>query len=122
MHIEEIVFAVPIVVGLIGVGLAIFERGYKRYLDAKQEDPTLTFDHSYMINILISSGGMAAVIGGVIPALTEQIGDITTPITVISVLGNFGLGYLLTYRVLDGLNNATEQKIKLAEATTTSKK
>ena len=121
MHIEEIVLAVPIFLGLVGVGLAVAERGYKRYLDAKKEDPTLTFDSSYLINILISSGGMAAIIAGVIPTLTEQLGEVTTPITVVSVIGNFALGYLATYRILDGLNNITEQKVKLPEATTSKK-
>lgn len=115
MHIDEIILAVPIVLGLVGVGLAVAERGYKRYLDAKRENPALTFDSSYLINILISSGGMSAIIAGVIPTLTEQLGEVTTPITVISVIGNFALGYLATYRILDGLNNVTEQKIQQEE-------
>jgi hypothetical protein len=113
MHIDEIIIAIPIIVGLVGVSLAILERGYKRFLDARKEDPTLKWDSSYLINILVSSGGSAAIIAGVIPALTEQLGDVTAPITVISVIGNFALGYLLTYRVLDGLNNATERKTEL---------
>lgn len=114
MHLDPIIYSVPIIVGLIGTGIAIFERGYKRYLDARKEDPTLKFDWSYLVNILISSGGMAAIIGGVIPALTEQLGEPSSVITLISIIGNFSLGYLLTYRILDGLNNVTEQKIKVA--------
>jgi len=119
MHLEPIIYSIPIIVGLIGVGIAIFERGYKRFLDAKKEDPSLTFDWSYLVNILISSGGMAAIIGGVIPALTEQLGEPSNAITLISIMGNFGLGYLLTYRILDGLNNSTEQKIQMASKNVT---
>lgn len=114
MHLDPIIYSIPIIVGLVGTGIAIFERGYKRFLDARKEDPSLVFDHSYLINILISSGGMAAIIGGVIPALTEQLGEPSSTITMISIIGNFSLGYLLTYRILDGLNNATEQKTQLA--------
>lgn len=114
MHLEPIIYSVPIIVGLVGVGIAVFERGYKRFLDARKEDPSLKFDSSYIVNILISSGGMAAIIGGVIPALTEQLGEPSTTITLISIIGNFALGYLATYRILDGLNNATEQKTQLA--------
>lgn len=115
MHLEPIIYSIPIIVGLVGVGIAVFERGYKRYLDARKEDPSLKFDSSYIVNILISSGGMAAIIGGVIPALTEQLGEPSTAITFISIIGNFALGYLATYRILDGLNNATEQKTQMAK-------
>lgn len=114
MHIDELIIAVPLLIGFVGVGLALFERGYKRFLDARKEDPSLKWDNSYLINILISAGGMSAIIGGVIPALIEQIPDVNTPITIISLIGNFGTGYLLTYRILDGLNNMTEQKIEIA--------
>lgn len=116
MHIDQVMVAVPLVVGLIGVGLAVFERGYKRFLDAKKEDPSLTWDNSYLINILISAGGMAAIIAGVIPALVEMVPETSTPLTLVSLIGNFLGGYLGTYRILDGLNNTTEQKVKLAAA------
>lgn len=123
MHIDELIIAIPLIVGLIGVSLAVFERGYKRFLDAKKEDPSLVWDNSYLVNILISAGGMAAIIAGVIPALVEMVPDPTTPLTLVSLIGNFLGGYLGTYRILDGLNNTTEQKIKLAAAaaTTTTK-
>lgn len=115
MHIDELIIAIPLIVGLVGVSLAVLERGYKRFLDAKKEDPTLTWDNSYLVNILISAGGMSAIIAGVIPALVEMIPEISTPVTLVSLIGNFLGGYLGTYRILDGLNNATEQKIHAAQ-------
>jgi hypothetical protein len=115
MHIDQVIVAIPLFVGLVGVGLAVFERGYKRFLDARKEDPTLKWDNSYMINILISAGGMSAIIAGVIPVLMEMIPDVVTAITVVSLVGNFFGGYLGTYRILDGLNNSTEQKTQLAK-------
>lgn len=114
MHVDELIIAIPLVVGLVGISLAVGERGYKRFLDAKKEDPSLVWDNSYLINILISAGGMSAIIAGVVPTLIEMIPDISTPMTIASLIGNFLGGYLGTYRILDGLNNSTEQKIHMA--------
>lgn len=113
--------SVPLVIGLVGVAFAILERGYKLYLEAKKADPTLKFGGAYMLNLLISTGVGTALVTTVIPTLVNQLQgqtDMVLPVTVGSLLLNFILGYTVTYRILDALNNSTDKKLALAETTT----
>lgn len=103
-------------IAIIGVIIAVVERGLKRYYDEKAENPTIKFSSSYIINILISGGGMSAIIIGVLPVVAENFQNPEQPIaiTVFSVMSAFGFGYLTTFRILDGLNNRTEEKVEVA--------
>jgi hypothetical protein len=110
---------IPLVVGLIGVAFAVLERGYKTYLEAKKSNPTLKFDAAYMLNLLISTGVGTALVATVIPTLiTELTGQTTAlPITIGGLILNFILGYTVTYRILDALNNSTDKKMEIAAST-----
>ena len=108
-------FELPIIVGLIAVGAAILERGYKTFLEKRKEDPELKFDGAYLLNILVSTGTSVTIVTGVLPAvITELTGQSTVPVTIGSILLNFVLGYAVTYRILDALNNSTSNKIAIA--------
>jgi len=104
---------VPVIAGLMGLSLALLERGYKRFLDEKAERPDLKFGLSYLINMLVAGGG-SAVLVGVLPALLTQLGDMPTEFSIVILGQQFLLGYLTAYRALDGLNNRTDDKIELA--------
>jgi len=113
---------IPLVIGLIGVAFAILERGYKTFLEAKKTDPAIKFDAAYMLNLLISTGVGTALVTAVIPTLVTQISGQTTseiPVTVGAILLNFILGYSVTYRILDALNNSTDKKLTIASTSTT---
>jgi hypothetical protein len=120
---EQLVIAIPILVGLAAVGLAMLERGYKRYLEEKKiaeaEGKTLTFDMAYIVNMVVSTGVSSAIIS-VIPVLVEQIGK-PTEITFVSLLLNAILGYTTAYTVLDKMNQKTDSKIETAKAIKESK-
>ena len=109
---------IPLIIGLIGVGFAILERGYKTYLEQKKLEKDLKFGAPYMLNLLISTGVGTALVTAVIPTLITQIQGQTEaelPVTVGALLLNFILGYTVTYRILDALNNSTDKKMELAE-------
>lgn len=109
-----------LVVGLIGVAIAILERGYKKYQDQKATDPDLKFNFSYLINMLVSSGIGSVLATTIIPTLISQLPDSTIEqaVTPLFIIINFLLGYATTFRVLDGMNNSTAKKIELSQATT----
>lgn len=104
---------IPVIVGLIGLSLALLERGYKRFLDEKKEQPDLKFGLAYLVNMLVAGGG-SAVLVGIIPALLTQLGDMPTTISIVVLGQQFLLGYLTAYRALDGLNKRTDDKVELA--------
>lgn len=108
--------SIPIIVGLIAVGVALLERGYKRYLEEKKiqeaEGKTISFDLAYMVNMLVTAGGSAAIVA-VIPVVIEEIGA-PTQITMVSLILNAILGYTTAYRILDGMNNSTDIKRETA--------
>lgn len=114
---------IPLIIGLVGVAFAVLERGYKTFLEQKKADPTIKFGGAYMLNLLISTGVGTALVTGVIPTLVNQLtgqaGE-ELPITVGAILLNFILGYTVTYRILDALNNSTDKKLEIAEAATTT--
>ena len=109
---------IPLIIGLVGVAIAVLERGYKRYLEQKKTEPTIKFGAPYMLNLLISTGVGTALVTAVIPTLVENIGQtVEIPVTVGALLLNFILGYTVTYRILDALNTSTDKKMEIAEAT-----
>lgn len=107
-------YEIPVIVGLIGLSLALLERGYKRYLDEKKEQPELSFGLSYLVNMIVAGGG-SAVLVGIIPALLTQLGEQPTVISIVVLGQQFLLGYLTAYRALDGLNKRTDDKVELAK-------
>lgn len=108
--------SIPIIVGLVAVVAAVLERAYKTFLEKRVEDPKLQFSPAYLLNALISSGIGVAVVTAVIPALiTELTGSQTLPVTLASIIVNFTLGYAITYRFLDGLNNSTSKQLEVQE-------
>lgn len=109
---------VPIIIGLVAVAVAILERGYKTYLEKRQVDPKLQFNGAYLLNILITGGAMVTIITVVIPTVLTELGaQPNTELTLGAALLNFVLGYAITYRVLDGLNDKTKTVIEAKEAT-----
>ena len=109
---------VALIVGLIGVGVAILERGYKKYLEAHAIDPTIKFNGTYQLNLFVSTGIGTTLVSVIVPALITALGQQSNPYTGIGgAVINFFLGYGITYRILDGLNTSTDKKMELAEAT-----
>ena len=108
--------SLPIIIGLIGVGIAVAHRTYKAFIDKQKADPSIKFDTAYLVNAFIGSGVFITIITGVIPAIVNEVVPFTNGIiTVTLVIANFSIGYFGTYRILDGLNNTTSAKIELAE-------
>jgi hypothetical protein len=114
---------IPLIVGLLGVAVAVLERGYKRFLEEKKLDPTIKFGGTYMLNLLVSTGVGTALVVAVIPALITSLQtgqEVSEGVVVVvgfaSVILNFILGYTTTYRILDALNTSTERKLELARA------
>jgi hypothetical protein len=114
MVFESIFVTIPLIIAFVGIGFAIVERGYKSFLEKKEIDPKLQFNPAYLLNIIITTGAMVAIVTGVLPAVISEISaspDI--PLTLGAVVLNFVLGYSLTYRILDALNNSTEKRLEV---------
>ena len=109
------ILAIPLLVGLVAIGLAIYERAFKTYLEKKAVDPELKFNTSYLLNMLVTTGTSIAIITGIIPALIAEL-DPSQPVTIASIILNFVLGYTITYRTLDALNKSTEKAIVVEQA------
>ena len=113
--------AIPLIVGLVGVGVAILERGYKRYLEEKKLNPNIKFDGTYMLNLLVSTGIGTVIVTTIVPALIAALSKTPVDETIVQFAGlsaiilNFVLGYTLTYRILDALNTSTEKKLATKE-------
>lgn len=105
----------PIIIGLVGIGIAVAHRTYKSFLDAQRENPDIKFDMAYLVNAFIGSGVFITIITGVIPVVVDEVVPFPNGIVTIAlVIANFSIGYFGTYRVLDGLNKTTDTKIELA--------
>lgn len=105
----------PIIIGLVGIGIAVAHRTYKSFLDKQKEDPSIKFDVAYLVNAFIASGTFITIITGVIPVVVGEVVPFENGIVTIAlVIANFSIGYFGTYRVLDGLNNTTSTKIEIA--------
>lgn len=111
---EVITTAVPIIVGLIFVALAVLERGYKQYLEAKKTDATLKFGGAYMLNLLVSTGVTSVIIITIIPALLSGLTSVPTELTLSAVILQAILGYTVAWTTLDKLNTGTEKKEEIA--------
>ena len=115
--------AIPLITGLVGVGAAILERGYKRYLEEKKLNPELKFSAVYMLNLLVSTGAGTVIVTTIIPALiaalqnTSENQQLNQYVGLAAIFINLALGYALTYRFLDGLNNSTDKKLATAKTT-----
>lgn len=108
--------SLPIIIGLIGVGIAVAHRAWKTFEDKKKENPDLKFDVAYLTNALIASGTFVTIITGVIPVVVDEVVPFPSGLVTIGlVIANFSIGYFGTYRVLDGLNNTTSTKIEIAQ-------
>ena len=117
---ELISASLPIIVGLIFVAIAVLERGYKTFLDAKKVDPTIKFGSAYLLNLLVTTGASSAIVIAVIPALLTGLGTVPAEITLSAIILQAILGYETAYRILDGLNTSTEKKETIAELTKAS--
>lgn len=110
------IIQIPIIIGLVGVGIAILQRAYKSFLDKKAVEPNLKFDGAYMLNALISTGAGVSIVTAVIPSVINELtGSESIPITLGSIFLNFVSGYALTYTILDTLNNSTSKTIAIEQ-------
>jgi hypothetical protein len=109
--------AVPLIVGLFFVGVAIFQRAVKTYFEKKKVDTTLKFDHTYLLNLWVSTGASTAIISIVTAIMTLIPEQNVITITLYGIISNALLGYTTAYTILDQLNTGTEIKIQLQEAT-----
>ena len=110
---EVITTAIPIIVGLIFVALAVLERGYKQFLEARKADSTLKFSGAYLLNLLVSGGVTSVIIITIIPALLS--GTTQTELTLSAIILQAVLGYTIAWTTLDKLNSGTEKKAEIAE-------
>lgn len=105
----------PIIIGLVGIAAAVGERTIKTFFEKKQADPKLQFNITYLINALIGTGIAFTIITAIPTILAEITSQPSTAITIIAIIGNFIIGYLGTYRIIDGMNKSTAAKIELEE-------
>lgn len=108
---------IPIVVGLLFVAIAVIERGYKQFLEAKKLDPTITFGTTYLLNLLVSTGTSAVIITVLVPNLISQTLSANTAVTIASLVLQAVLGYTITWTTLDKLNTSTDNKISTISQT-----
>jgi hypothetical protein len=111
--------ALPATIGLVFLALAIVERGYRSYLEAKKVDPTIKFDGAYFLNILITAGGGSGImiILSALPTLFTSISQTDqSTVTFFSIAAQALLGYTTGYTILDKLNTRVEQSFALADA------
>jgi len=104
---------IPFVVSMIGLAIAIVERGWKRFKDEQATNPQLKFNTAYLLNMLLTAGGVGtllSVISAVIASLTS--GETSLEVTLVAIASQFALGYLLAYRILDAFNNRTDKTIE----------
>lgn len=111
---NEFMLALPIIVGLLGVGLAIFDRGWREYVTAKRNDPTIThFSADYMVNLIVTAGGVGAFFGAVIPLIIGSMTALPPEGIFIWTFTQIWGGYTSAYTILDKLNTPIETKTAL---------
>jgi hypothetical protein len=103
-----------IVIGMAAVGLAIFDRGYGAYRTAKKDNPDLKFSADYLVNIIVSAGGMGGLFAGVFPLVVNSIAQPKEGTEIIWFGLQFISGYLATLGLLDKLNRVTEKSTEAA--------
>jgi hypothetical protein len=107
--------AIPIAVGLAAVGLALLDRGYLSYRNAKKSDPSLKFSFEYIVTIIIAAGGAGGFFGLILPIIQATI---TAPIEgyfTIWAMVQFVTAYFSTVGLLDKLNQTLEAKNETAK-------
>lgn len=112
----ELLNAVPLIIGLFFVGIAIFQRAVKTFLEKKKEDPHLKFDTTYLLNLWVSTGVSTAIISIITALLTLIPERQVTELTFYGIISNAILGYTTAYTILDQLNTGTEKAIALVKA------
>lgn len=114
--VDAVATGVPLLVGLIFVAWAVLERGYKRYLEEKANQPDLKFGGAYLLNFVITTGVSAVVITTIIPGLIAGLSDVPAEITVTAIILQAILGYTTAYTILSKMNTGTEKKLEIAAA------
>lgn len=105
---------IPMIVGLAAVGLALLDRGYLSYRNAKKADPTIHFSAEYIVTIIIAAGGAGGFFGLILPVIQATI---TAPIQgyfLMWTMVQFVTAYFATVGILDKLNQPLEAKTELA--------
>ena len=108
--------AIPILFGLIFVGAAVTQRGWKTFLEKKKEDPKLEFNAAYMLNFIAAGTVSTAIISAITALLTLIPEQTVESITLYGMISNAILGYTTAYTILDQLNTGTEKSFKLQDA------
>lgn len=103
-----------VLVGMAAVAVAILDRGYGAYRTAKKDNPDLKFSADYLINIVVSAGGMGGLFAGLFPVIVSAIAEPKAGTDVIWFGLQFVTGYLSTLGFLDKLNRVTEAKTEAA--------
>src|ERR1051326_5997612 len=106
----------PIVAGIVGIILAVLQRGYIRYREEKNEHPEITFGGTYLLNMILAAGGVGLILTTILPALFTGLvalpGIDATAATAYGVVTQAGLGYGLTYAALSGTNPPRKKKMQ----------
>jgi|SRR6185503_5264697 len=110
----------PIVAGIIGIILAVLQRGYIRFREEQKEHPEISFGGTYLLNMVLAAGGVGLLLTTVLPSLFAGLvalpGVDSGTITAYGVVTQAGLGYGLTYTALSVANTSTERKMQLSAA------
>lgn len=105
--------AAPYIIGLFVVAIAVLERGYKTFLEKKEQEPELKFSASYLLNFWVSAG-IGTIVATLVPTLIASIANTANEgITLASVAITAALSYLSAYTALDKLNTGTEKAIEV---------
>ena len=116
--VEFLGISAGIAVGLGFLAIAIFERGIRTYLEKKKVDPTVKFDGSYFLNIMITAGGGSGIMAilSILPSLLTALTEQESTIVTLATLASQALtGYTVGYTMLDKLNSSVETKYALSE-------
>lgn len=114
---DAITTSIPLIVGLVGVVLALLDRGYGRFLEEQKLDPTIKFGGVYLLNFFVSGGIGAVLVTAIIPGLVSGLATITIETIVTAAVLQIALGYSLTYTALSKMNTSTERKLAVAKTT-----
>ncbi len=110
----------PIIAGIIGIALAVLQRGYIRYREEKKEFPEIQFGGTYLLNMILAAGGVGLILTVILPSLFTGLAELPDTeaglVTAYGIVTQAGMGYGLTYAALSGANTSTERKMSLAAA------
>ena len=110
----------PLIAGIIGIALAVLQRGYIRFREEQKEHPDIKFGGVYLLNMVMAAGGVGLFITGVVPALFSGLAAIpdvnAQALTAYGIVTQAGLGYGLTYAALSTANTSTERKAESSAA------